>query len=513
MYTRIKNIDRISKMNIDILLFSPTTEELEEIQNVIPHPTLNILDNNIFPWPYDKGYLIIGKKKHIIHVISPQIAGQRIAQTFMNEALKVWKPNYVILTGVAGGIQKVNIGDILLPRKISIFDLYKSTPYGQQPQPDSVEPTESLVMLAERYFINEGWGKKIKEEYFQHLPDQQSSNGCYADCNVVSSVELLEKVLEDKDALSKYLDFNRKLYGIEQEAAGIGEALKNTMIPWIDIRVVMDLADPDSRSGSKDLNKQQAAKLAADFSLGFIKYLIKQKIDIKEEKEVLTNIKEKSTYHLFNKKRNTSEASSNKEVFEQKPNLKLIHETLDMISNLKLSQKNLVPMLNKIHNEFIRFSSKENFSKDEFNNIKDYVRIVNKYLLEKDNNIKKIIIGTIRLFILNPKLIKLVQEMNYNYLNKLYESGYRTDDIALILFKCGKFKISTEIYNAIDKKDINSLRMFRNVLYSINTNDIEESIYKMIKELRLKIENLNFHSNRELIETIEIIISWLETLN
>ena len=39
----------------------------------------------------------------------------------------------------------------------------------------------------------------------------------------------------------------------------------------------------------------------------------------------------------------------------------------------------------------------EAFDNDEINNIKDYVRIVNKYLLEKDDNIKKIIIGTISL--------------------------------------------------------------------------------------------------------------------
>ena len=144
-------------------------------------------------------------------------------------------------------------------------------------------------MLADRYFINKGWGKKIKEEYFLHLPDQQSSNACYADCNVVSSVELLEKVLEDKDALSKYRDFDRKLYGIEQEAAGVGEALKNTNISWIDIRVIMDLADPETRSSSKDINKQQAAKLAADFSLGFIEFLLKQQVSTQEQEEIFNN--------------------------------------------------------------------------------------------------------------------------------------------------------------------------------------------------------------------------------
>ena len=288
---QIIKIDRSIKMDIDILIYSPTFEELKEIRKVLPNPRLDILQTSTFPWPYDVGTLRLGEDEYTIHVISPHMAGQRKAQTFMTRALQAWTPKFVILTGVAGGIQKVTIGDIILPRKIWIFDLYKKTPNGQIPQPDSVDPTESLVLLAERFFTNGDWGKKIREEYFQHKSDRQINNYCYADGNIVSSVELLEKVLEDSDGLSKYRDFDRKLYGIEQEAAGVGEVLKNTNISWIDIRAVMDIADPDSRSSSKDINKQQAAKLAADFSLGFIEFLLKQQINTQERVEIFKNEK------------------------------------------------------------------------------------------------------------------------------------------------------------------------------------------------------------------------------
>lgn len=282
---KIKKIDRSIKMDIDILIYSPTFEELKEIRKILPNSRLDNLPTKSFPWPYDIGTIMIGEKEYTILVISPHIAGQRKAQTFITKALQVWTPKYVILTGVAGGLQNVEIGDILLPRKIWIFDMYKNTPNGQEPQPDSVEPNESLVLLAERFFTNGDWSKKVSEEYFQHLLNRRL-NTCYADGNIVSSVELLEKVLEDSDAISKYKKFDRKLYGIEQEAAGVGEALKNTNISWIDIRVVMDLADPDSRSSSKDINKQQAAKLAADFSLGLIEFLLKQQTNKQKQEEI-----------------------------------------------------------------------------------------------------------------------------------------------------------------------------------------------------------------------------------
>ena len=281
-----RKIVRSIKMDIDILIYSPTFEELKEIRKILPNSRLDNLPTTSFPWPYDIGTIIIGEKEYTIIVISPQIAGQRKAQTFITKALQVWTPKYVILTGVAGGFQNIKIGDILLPRKIWIFDLYKKTPKGQEPQPDSVETTESLVLLAQRFFTNGDWGNKISEKYFQHISNRRSDANCYADGSIVSSIELLEKVLEDSDAISKYKKFDRKLYGIEQEAAGVGEALKNTNISWIDIRVVMDLADPTSRSHFKDENKQQAAKLAADFSLGFIEFLLKQQINSQDQEEV-----------------------------------------------------------------------------------------------------------------------------------------------------------------------------------------------------------------------------------
>jgi len=55
-------------------------------------------------------------------------------------------------------------------------------------------------------------------------------------------------------------------------------------IPWINIRVVMDLADSESRKEYKDKNKRQASKLAANFTINFLKYYFSQKL-IKENKK------------------------------------------------------------------------------------------------------------------------------------------------------------------------------------------------------------------------------------
>jgi len=142
---------------------------------------------------------------------------------------------------------------------------------------------------------------------------------------------------------------------------------------------------------------------------------------------------------LFKKKLKYNVIKLNEEKFELKPNLKLINEYLDMIRNSKLSRKNLIPMLNKIHNEFVKISYKEDISEDTLDIITNYAKTVNKYILGKDNHILRIITGTIRLFVLNQKLVNLIRKENYRDFEKLYESDNKNNEIVLILYKCGKF--------------------------------------------------------------------------
>lgn len=212
---------------------------------------------------------------------------------------------------------------------------------------------------------------------------------------------------------------------------------------------------------------------------------------------------------LFNKKFKYKVMNLDEEKIKLKPNMELIKEYLDMIRKAQLSPMNLIPMLNKIHNEFLKISYKEDMSEDELDIITYYAKTINKYILGKDNHIIRIIIGTIRLIVLNPKLINLIRKVNYSNFEKLYESGCKENDLALILYKCGKFEsISTEIFEAIDKKNINSLKMFSSLLYSTK---IEEDKFPIIRKLRLKIEKLSSTSDLDLIEIISSIINCLES--
>lgn len=194
---------------------------------------------------------------------------------------------------------------------------------------------------------------------------------------------------------------------------------------------------------------------------------------------------------------------------ETKPDIKLIKEYLDMIKTLQFTPKNLIPILNRIHNQFVKISHKEDFTDNELDTFINYVEIVNNEILNKNNDIKKIILGTIRLFVLKPKFLEIIKSENYHNFKKLYESGYNNNEITLILYTCGYFKrISTEIYKAIDQKDTDLLDIYINLLVSTK---IEENKYNIIKNLRIKIENLRFDIDVNLINKIESTISCLES--
>lgn len=143
-----------SKKSIDVLIYSPTFEELIEVQKILPDSHLDLIakEEGVSEFLYDKGTLSIKSNEYSIRLISPQKAGQRSAQTLMNRALRVWDPQLVLLSGVAGSIRDAQIGDILLPRKIWIHDLFKTTPNGDNIQPDSVDSSELLVSLAIIYY-------------------------------------------------------------------------------------------------------------------------------------------------------------------------------------------------------------------------------------------------------------------------------------------------------------------------------------------------------------------------
>jgi len=268
-------------VNINILVFAPTSEEREFSQSKLPNPQLNCVikydDKSFF---YDKCKIELSNEDFEIVLVSPEKAGPLEAYNYLKTQLEIWAPDMLIVVGVAGGysLRNVKIGDLILPLQITEFALFKDKVDGQEPRPEYFIVSKELVHAAKRFFDS---NKEViqSECNFNNV-------SCYSDGTILSSVALQAKEATEKEAISKLLDADGKIYGIEQESSGIARLMdEHKEIKWMIIRVVMDLADEATRSSpDKDQNKKEATKLATQFCFKFLDWYLKKVMVINDER-------------------------------------------------------------------------------------------------------------------------------------------------------------------------------------------------------------------------------------
>ncbi|WP_371803066.1 phosphorylase family protein [Candidatus Lokiarchaeum ossiferum] len=279
------NFSSFNSANVEstILLVTPTLEELVEVEKFLPNKRLDKKKPSIsFPHKYDQGFNFINKKGYKYILISPQKAGHSAAKDILNEAILEWDPKYIILLGVCAGNSHlgVKIGDLIIPEKIYSVELAKLRRSEIFPETEQFKPSNYLIHSLNRFFYRQS----------EENPYKFNQNNSYrkikihSDGAIFSSNTLYEDIESNYAVFPKIEKIDRKLYGIEMEAGGVGSSLekpKNSGREWIDIRCVMDFANETTREeSSKDLNKKNASFLVSKFATEFIEWHIQ-----KENKE------------------------------------------------------------------------------------------------------------------------------------------------------------------------------------------------------------------------------------
>ncbi len=266
-----------------IVMIAPTSEELNEIAEFLPDRQYIIKPPSTnFDHSYHKGKIEINEKFIEIILISPHQGGHSATQAILSEAISEWKPFLVILIGVCGGNPKKNIkiGDLLIPRKIISDEKQKISENGIIPDPEYYNPSTELINNVEAFFFQKKWSKKEIALYFPQLKDKKKSRyyKMYSEGMIFSSNSLILSLDSDYSTFQKVFMANRKLYGVEMEAGGVGIELRkssNISIEWVDIRCVMDDASEESRSEDiKTKNKISASRLVGDFTFQFLSWFL-----------------------------------------------------------------------------------------------------------------------------------------------------------------------------------------------------------------------------------------------
>lgn len=244
------------------------TPELESILNLEANWQSFRLDNDATE--YHKGIIRCGDKKiKIIAASAPQM-GMVASSTLTHKMIFNFRPKYIAITGIAGGVKGTgNLGDILIA-DIS-FDSgsgkIKTDKDGNikfEPDFKSIELDPDLKEL----FIS----CKAKREYLDQIKSKWPIKDFSHELNLfIGPFASGAGVVENKKVIEEIKGHSRKLIGIDMETYGVFYTAKNCSKPKpiavFSIKSISDFGDPDK----DDKFQPYAAYTSANFLYHFIK--------------------------------------------------------------------------------------------------------------------------------------------------------------------------------------------------------------------------------------------------
>lgn len=203
-------------------------------------------------------------EKYRVIVLSLLGMGRVQAATATSDAIRRWKPLYVIMVGIAGGVAAngVKLGDVLVPDQIADYELQKLTLKGSPPR-WKVYPTTPRLLSAAQNLGTSAWQKLIS------VPRPVKGTPR----KYIGPIASGDKVVAANDVLMRLLEDWPKLIGIEMEAGGVAVAAFQASNPagFFMIRGVSDLADEAKGSAKVEQWRSYACDVAAAYTIALIK--------------------------------------------------------------------------------------------------------------------------------------------------------------------------------------------------------------------------------------------------
>ncbi|MFM9966037.1 MAG: hypothetical protein ACKV2Q_33060 [Planctomycetaceae bacterium] len=189
--------------------------------------------------------------------------GRVKATTTTIDAIRRWKPKYIILCGIAGGFAAngAHVGDVLLAEQVVDYSLEKTKPAGSEIRFQSWPSDERLRNFAANLRRDE-WGSLIAV-----------SRPGPGDIDILRGpVATGDRIVESPTLIQSLLNHYPKLIGVEMEAGGVATACHESVSRpgFFMVRSVSDMADPDKESDQVKTWREYACDVAASFTIGML---------------------------------------------------------------------------------------------------------------------------------------------------------------------------------------------------------------------------------------------------
>jgi nucleoside phosphorylase len=180
------------------------------------------------------------------------------AALLTNDMLHHWKPNCVLMVGIAAAVErKQRLGDLIIGKEIYYYEMGKVIAEGKIPEPKQI-PVDA--MLLDRVHA-------LPNTNFSILADRpdRDANFPNIELGVIASGD---KVISDEAERDKIAAANRKIMAIEMEGYGVISAAWQSFerVRCLVIRALCDYAD--------DKKNDQWHEYAAAVAAGYTKHLL-----------------------------------------------------------------------------------------------------------------------------------------------------------------------------------------------------------------------------------------------
>lgn len=217
--------------------------------------------------PITKNHYAIGefKGKHHHYLLVHRSPGQGIvpSTSAIKDLVYEFKPALIVMVGVAGGVRKIGLGDLIVATKAYGYERGQATDEGINVRPDMVEFTHALVEQCRTVALQENWKTRIKQK--PEFPITQEPNIVFG--RIASGNLVIQSITSEiYDRIQKH--FNDTV-AVDMEAYAFEALKEHPEIKSLTIRGISDtLSDKHATDG---LSFQAlAAARASAFAFEFL---------------------------------------------------------------------------------------------------------------------------------------------------------------------------------------------------------------------------------------------------
>lgn len=186
-----------------------------------------------------------------------------------------WRPNYVLVVGIAGGIEgreNVTLGDVVVHEHLEYYEFIKETDGEKRKRILQIEPASPFLLDIMKTITSQEkikWWEWIKVQ----RPDQEDRKPKVVRGEILSGDKLLGD--SDSELLTKLLETHDKAVAVEMESGGVARALYEArvqhMVHFLVVRAISDYCNKLGSQQVRDKWKKYAAHTAASFALAIIR--------------------------------------------------------------------------------------------------------------------------------------------------------------------------------------------------------------------------------------------------